>query len=356
MQVVLEIVSSRVRRKTWLRGNGTLTVGRTEEADFVVPTDRLLSARHFSLQSSAEGCRLRDLGSSNGTFVNDRQAAECTLADGDRILAGETRFVVHIAASPGKPLRSTARLAGTSHAPAAVGLVAEPATHQYQRPYAEGVQDADLAVRRAALLAAAWSRQKWLLDHCRSAAERLDAAEFDAVWLLAVLGSPVELDRMLAAGRAAALGPRRFELLGAYGHPLVIELVFDGMKADDPLAASAAGAAFTRITGEAIESAERRVVQPAGGAPPDEFEREFLPEVTLPDLRRAREHWQAHQKRYSHGTRWCAGFDLSQPASREVLGKLPLPARYEACLRAHYGGASAISPFTLEALNVALLA
>lgn len=345
MQVVLEIVSAGVRRKTWLQGSAKLTVGRTEDADFVVPADWLLSGRHFALESGPDGCRLRDLGSTNGTYVNDRRVTECTLEDGYRIRAGETQFVVHIAASPAEPLRSTDRLAGSPPA------VPTPVARGVQRPYPEGVRDADPGVRRAALLAAAWTQQKWLLSHCRSAAERPELQDFDAIWLLAVLGSPVELDRILAAGKAETLSARRFELLGACGHPRVVELLFEGMQSDDPSISSAAGAAFTRITGQAIESGERRVLEPAGGAPSDESEREFLEEVALPDPRRAEEYWQAHQKRYAQGTRWCAGFDLSQPADPEVLGKLPLPARYEACLRAHYWGASAGRPFELEALS-----
>ncbi|MEX0712865.1 MAG: FHA domain-containing protein [Pirellulales bacterium] len=346
MQVVLEIVSAGVRRKTWLQGSAKLTVGRTEDADFVVPADWLLSGRHFALESGPDGCRLRDLGSTNGTYVNDRRVTECTLEDGYRIRAGETQFVVHIAASPAEPLRSTDRLAGSPPAAAP-----KPVARGHQPPYPEGVRDADPGVRRAALLAAAWTGQKWLLSHCRSAAERLDVQDFDAIWLLAVLGSPVELDRILAAGKASALSPRRFEVLAACGHPRVVELLFEGMQSDDPSISSAAGAAFTRITGEAIESGERHALEPAGGTPSDEFEREFLEEVALPDVARAREHWQAHQKRYSQGTRWCAGFDLSQPAGPEVLVKLPLPARYEAWLRAHYWGTSTGSPVELEALS-----
>ena len=37
-----------------------------------------------------EGYRLRDLGSTNGTYVNDEPIRERTLEDGDRITIGET--------------------------------------------------------------------------------------------------------------------------------------------------------------------------------------------------------------------------------------------------------------------------
>jgi len=48
--------------------------------------------------------------------------------------------------------------------------------------------DEDPAVREQALYAAAWTRQPWLLEHCRKAADEPSAENWDAVLLLAVLG------------------------------------------------------------------------------------------------------------------------------------------------------------------------
>jgi cyanophycinase-like exopeptidase len=38
----------------------------------------------------AEGFRIRDLGSNNGTFVNGKRIEECLLVDGDKIRIGDT--------------------------------------------------------------------------------------------------------------------------------------------------------------------------------------------------------------------------------------------------------------------------
>lgn len=80
-----------------------LRVGRTEWADFSVPDDGRMSGVHFALQADRGACYLQDLGSSNGTAVNRETVADRTqLADGDEILAGETRFQVHLEPEEGE--------------------------------------------------------------------------------------------------------------------------------------------------------------------------------------------------------------------------------------------------------------
>ena len=69
--------------------------------------DRHLSARHFAVACDGRQCRIRDLGSTNGTFVNGRRISETTLDDGDRVEAGQSTFLVRLrrveAASPADP-------------------------------------------------------------------------------------------------------------------------------------------------------------------------------------------------------------------------------------------------------------
>ena len=97
MRVVLQIVSEPwAGRKTWLRSGQLLEVGRSEQADVAVPHDGYMSGFHFAVQCDASACRLRDLGSSGGTFLNDQQVTEALLEHGDRITAGKTVFQVEI--------------------------------------------------------------------------------------------------------------------------------------------------------------------------------------------------------------------------------------------------------------------
>jgi pSer/pThr/pTyr-binding forkhead associated (FHA) protein len=68
----------------------TLSLGRDKEsADICIP-DETMSRRHVEISSTPNGLRLRDLGSRNGTFVNDAQISEIQLCRGDRIRVGYT--------------------------------------------------------------------------------------------------------------------------------------------------------------------------------------------------------------------------------------------------------------------------
>ncbi len=100
MQVIVEIKPAPVGGKKQIRiqPGQTVSVGRTTHADFSLPDDTYLSGVHFALECESDACRLRDLNSSNGTFVNGKQVAEATLSEGDEIVAGHTTFVVHLEA------------------------------------------------------------------------------------------------------------------------------------------------------------------------------------------------------------------------------------------------------------------
>jgi hypothetical protein len=67
-------------------------VGRGEDNDLVL-ADTGVSRRHAELLTSAEGTLVRDLGSTNGTWVNGVRVHEQTLYDGDRLRVGTTELV-----------------------------------------------------------------------------------------------------------------------------------------------------------------------------------------------------------------------------------------------------------------------
>ena len=66
---------------------GDATLGRDADNDICVP-DLAISRRHCVFTRDAAGWRVRDLGSSNGTFVNSLQARDQLLAEGDQVTAG----------------------------------------------------------------------------------------------------------------------------------------------------------------------------------------------------------------------------------------------------------------------------
>jgi DNA-binding NtrC family response regulator len=68
-------------------------VGRGPDNDLVL-SDRAASVRHCRLEPSADGLLLRDLGSSNGTFVNGVRVDRALLASGTSIRVGRTEVRV----------------------------------------------------------------------------------------------------------------------------------------------------------------------------------------------------------------------------------------------------------------------
>jgi pSer/pThr/pTyr-binding forkhead associated (FHA) protein len=68
-----------------LRGDATV-IGREDGA--IVVDDPAVSGRHFQVEEHGSEFYVRDLGSSNGTFLNGRQVESAKLQTGDRIRAG----------------------------------------------------------------------------------------------------------------------------------------------------------------------------------------------------------------------------------------------------------------------------
>ena len=63
-----------------------IAIGRAPSCDIVLAGDQLASRRHALLRLRGESYTVVDLGSSNGTYVNDEEIhAETPLNDGDRV-------------------------------------------------------------------------------------------------------------------------------------------------------------------------------------------------------------------------------------------------------------------------------
>ena len=78
-------------------GHDTFLVGRSKRAHFRLPAkDRYFSRIHFLIETNPPSCRLMDMSSSNGTYVNDRRVERADLHDGDTIRAGQTVLLVSV--------------------------------------------------------------------------------------------------------------------------------------------------------------------------------------------------------------------------------------------------------------------
>src|SRR5436189_296491 len=74
----------------------TFLIGRTEDSHLCLPNDRFFSRHHCLLEINPPRSFLRDLGSTNGTFVNGERVREAFLKNGDRIQGGETLLQVEV--------------------------------------------------------------------------------------------------------------------------------------------------------------------------------------------------------------------------------------------------------------------
>jgi len=98
MNIVLVMFKDDERREFPLSEDRTI-LGRRQDCHLRIPT-RDVSRQHCVLTVENETLTAKDLGSSNGTFVNGKRIAEAALEPGDRLRLGPVTFVVQIDGQP----------------------------------------------------------------------------------------------------------------------------------------------------------------------------------------------------------------------------------------------------------------
>jgi hypothetical protein len=78
---------------TFLLHPGEINVGRHPESDILLD-DVTVSRQHCRFDCTESSLSVADLGSTNGTYVNDERVEESVLAAGDQVLIGRFQFVV----------------------------------------------------------------------------------------------------------------------------------------------------------------------------------------------------------------------------------------------------------------------
>src|SRR5678815_213742 len=71
-------------------------IGRSIDAHLCLTNDKFFSRNHCLLEITPPHCFLRDLGSTNGTFVNGQRVSEAFLENGAQIQGGETVLLVEV--------------------------------------------------------------------------------------------------------------------------------------------------------------------------------------------------------------------------------------------------------------------
>jgi serine/threonine-protein kinase len=97
MRVILDVLEGpRKGRSFMFDRHDTFIVGRSRFVHCSMPDDAALSRDHFLIEINPPRCEIRDLGSTNGTFVNERRVERVRLNSGDQIAAGQSKFLVRV--------------------------------------------------------------------------------------------------------------------------------------------------------------------------------------------------------------------------------------------------------------------
>jgi pSer/pThr/pTyr-binding forkhead associated (FHA) protein len=99
MDVKLVMFRNDGKRKEFPIVSRTVVIGRAEGCDLRVPL-LSVSRRHCEVTVEGDEVMVRDLGSSNGTYVNNKKVAEKELQAGDRLVVGPVVFTVQINGKP----------------------------------------------------------------------------------------------------------------------------------------------------------------------------------------------------------------------------------------------------------------
>lgn len=117
MEAALVHVRSDGKQQTVPLRPGKVTIGRQDDCQLRIPSAQI-SRHHCEIVNGGAGVRIRDLGSSNGTFVNGQRVEDAELNAGDVIAVGSMLFVVRLDGQPAtidpEELTQRVRAAGAS--------------------------------------------------------------------------------------------------------------------------------------------------------------------------------------------------------------------------------------------------
>ncbi len=91
---------------------GPTTIGRSAECDIAVQAEEI-SRRHALVKPVADGLMVEDLGSSNGTYINNKRVQTGHLAPGDELRLDAVRFLL---VAPGMEMQAPAKPAAATPA------------------------------------------------------------------------------------------------------------------------------------------------------------------------------------------------------------------------------------------------
>jgi pSer/pThr/pTyr-binding forkhead associated (FHA) protein len=111
MDVNLVMFKSDGQRKDFPLVNAVSVIGRGEECELQIPLLNV-SRRHCELRLDQGIIRVKDLASSNGTYLNNQRISEGELTAGDRLAIGPIVFTIQVDGQPEEvsPVKSGGQL------------------------------------------------------------------------------------------------------------------------------------------------------------------------------------------------------------------------------------------------------
>ena len=191
MQVNLKVLAGPYKNRIFsFTQHDSFLIGRSRDAHLYLPDDRYFSRNHCLLEINPPRSFLRDLNSTNGTFLNGQRVANAYLNHGDRIQCGETILLVEVTTNESADLSETTQDALP------------------QRPVLVMVECLNCGRREQAQAEKPNERLTFLCEECRIELKRSPQAipGYDTVKLLGRGGMGcVMLSRQQSTGRAVAI-------------------------------------------------------------------------------------------------------------------------------------------------------
>ena len=107
---------------------GSMTIGRQSDCGIPIQAEEI-SRHHARLQVTTEGVMVEDLGSANGTWINDKRVHTGMLMPGDELRLDTVRFLLlapgsQVAASPAPAVEETSKPAASGSGSKAAWVIA----------------------------------------------------------------------------------------------------------------------------------------------------------------------------------------------------------------------------------------
>jgi pSer/pThr/pTyr-binding forkhead associated (FHA) protein len=99
MDVNLVLFKKNGSRKDFRLPSNVTVIGRRQDCDLCIPL-MVVSRKHCEINKTREALIIRDLGSSNGTYLNGKRITEAEVKPGDYLQIGPLAFGLQIDGTP----------------------------------------------------------------------------------------------------------------------------------------------------------------------------------------------------------------------------------------------------------------